>query len=217
MSGARMSAAPTTAPQTIQPVQAADVAQLLALLARAFIDDPFVAWVVRGGAGREERANAYFDLMLRRVSLARGGAFTTTDLAGVAAWVPPGAWPPSVGAQVAMLPQTLSFVGLTRLAAVSHGAELMEALRPSTPHWHLALLGVDPDAQRRGVGAALLADGLARADVDGLVAHVETSVGSNVHFYERAGFRVVHQLVLPGDGPPMWALQRAPRLRSRTL
>jgi ribosomal protein S18 acetylase RimI-like enzyme len=197
----------------VRAVDAAELPPLLGLLARAFVDDPFVGWVVRGGAGREERAQAYFDLMLRRVSFARGGAFATTDLAGVAAWVPPGAWPPSVGAQVAMLPQTLSFVGLARLGVVSEGAELMEARRPRAPHWHLALLGVEPTAQGGGVGTALLRDGLARADADGLVAHVETSRASNVPFYERAGFRLVHQLVLPGEGPAVWVLQRPPRSR----
>ena len=103
----------------VRGVEVSDVPRLLGLLARAFARDPFVAWVVRGGPGREDRAGAYFDLMLRRVSLARAGAFTTADLAGVAAWVPPGAWPPSFGAQVAMLPQTLSFVGLARLGAVA--------------------------------------------------------------------------------------------------
>lgn len=197
----------------VRSVESVDIGPLLALLARAFVDDPFVAWVVRGGAGREDRANAYFDLMLRRVSAARRGAFTTRSLAGVAAWVPPNAWPPSVGTQVAMLPQTLSFVGLARIGVVSQGAELMESLRPRAPHWHLALLGVEPRAQRRGVGAALLADGLARAEADGVPAHVETSLAANVPFYERAGFRLVEQIVLPGEGPPVWALQRWPRAR----
>ena len=193
----------------VRPVEVAQIPALLEVLARAFRDDPFVAWVVRGGPGREMRAAAYFDLMLRRVSVARGGAFATQSPTGVAAWVPPGAWPPSVSSQVAMLPQTLSFVGLARLGVVSEGAERMEALRPRVPHWHLALLGVDPDAQRQGAGAALLADGLARAESDGVPAHVETSVPANVAFYERAGFRVVNRIVLPGDGPPVWALRYA--------
>lgn len=210
--GVRVAQDDAASPQ-VRPVEAQDVEALLGVFARAFLDDPFVGWVVRGGAGREQRAYAYFDLMLRRVSLARGGAFTTSDLAGVSAWVPPGAWPPSVGAQVAMLPQTLSFVGFARLGVVSEGAELMELQRPREPHWHLALLGVEPLAQRRGVGAALLADGLARADADGLIAHVETSVAANVPFYERAGFRRTHQLVLPGEGPMVWTLQRPPRAR----
>lgn len=199
---------PSVRAPEVRAVGAEDLPPLLGLLARAFAEDPFVAWVVRGGEGRAQRMSAYFDLMLRRVSLARGGAFATTQLTGVAAWVPPGAWPPSFGAQVAMWPQTLSFVGLTRLGVVSEGAELMEAQRPLGPHWHLALLGVEPEEQRRGVGAALLAHGLRRADADGLVAHVETSFAPNVPFYERAGFRVVRELVLPGDGPAVWILQR---------
>ena len=200
-----------SAPIAVHPVAASELPVLLDVLARAFRDDPFVGWVVRGGPGREERAAAYFDLMLRRVSLARGGAFATQVPTGVAAWVPPHAWPPSTGAQVAMLPQTLSFVGLSRLGVVSEGAERMEAVRPRGPHWHLALLGVDPAAQRSGAGTALLAHGLARAEEDGVPAHVETSVPANVVFYERAGFRVVARLALPGDGPPVWALTRTPR------
>ncbi len=200
-----------SAPHGVRPAAAAELTSLLALLARAFRDDPFVGWVVRGGPGRDARAAAYFDLMLRRVSFAHGAAFTTQGRTGVAAWVPPNAWPPSMGAQVAMLPQTLSFVGLSRLGVVSEGAERMEALRPRAPHWHLALLGVDPPSQRSGAGTALLAHGLARADAEQVPAHVETSVPANVPFYERAGFRVVARIVLPGDGPPVWALTRPPR------
>jgi ribosomal protein S18 acetylase RimI-like enzyme len=200
-----------SAPHAVRPVAPSELPGLIELLARAFREDPFVGWVVRGGAGREERALAYFDLMLRRVSFARGAAYTTQSGSGVAAWVPPHAWPPSMGAQLAMLPQTLSFVGLSRLGVVSEGAERMEALRPRAPHWHLALLGVDPASQRSGVGTALLAHGLARADEDGVPAHVETSVPANVPFYERAGFHVVARIGLPGDGPPVWALTRTPR------
>lgn len=192
----------------VRPVTAPELPALLEVLARAFREDPFVGWVVRGGPGREERAAAYFDLMLRRVSFARGAAFMTQTRTGVAAWVPPHAWPPSMGAQVAMLPQTLSFVGLSRLGVVSEGAERMEVLRPRAPHWHLALLGVDPASQRQGAGAALLAHGLARADADRVAAHVETSVSANVPFYERAGFRVVARIELPGDGPAVWAMTR---------
>jgi MFS family permease len=51
------------------------------------------------------------------------------------------------------------------------------------PHWYLWLLGVDPDRQGQGVGSALLAPILARADAEGLPCALETLTERNVWFY----------------------------------
>jgi predicted N-acetyltransferase YhbS len=62
---------------------------------------------------------------------------------------------------------------------------------PSEEHWHVGPLGVDPESQGRGVGAALLRAFLEYADRSATPAFLETDVDRNVVFYERFGFRLV--------------------------
>jgi ribosomal protein S18 acetylase RimI-like enzyme len=54
------------------------------------------------------------------------------------------------------------------------GAALKRAL-PDAPVWYLQALGVHLDAQRRAIGAALLAADLAMVDSDQLACHLHTS------------------------------------------
>lgn len=57
-------------------------------------------------------------------------------------------------------------------------------------HWHLHLLAVAPEWQRRGAGRLLVEWGFEQADLDGVVAAVEASV-AGVGFYCKVGFGVV--------------------------
>lgn len=93
---------------------------------------------------------------------------------------------------------------------VSYGVALEEAFaryRPAEPHWYLAQIGTDPAAQGRGVGSALMREGLARCDADRLPVYLESSKESNVPFYERFGFAVTSEIKLP-DGPVVWGMWR---------
>lgn len=75
------------------------------------------------------------------------------------------------------------------------------------PHWHLAALGVRPDAQRRGVGSALLEAFLRRIDDATGATYLETSRPELVAWYTAAGFEVRERFVLPGGGQA-WTMWR---------
>jgi len=60
------------------------------------------------------------------------------------------------------------------------------------------------------MGSALLQPVLARADAHRLSCYLETGVMRNLGFYERHGFQVVAEGMLPRGGPPLWAMVRAP-------
>jgi ribosomal protein S18 acetylase RimI-like enzyme len=79
------------------------------------------------------------------------------------------------------------------------------------PHWYLAALGVDPPYQGRGLGRALVRDGLDWADMDGKIAYLETETESNVGFYEALGFDVVEEVTMDRLNLPMWLMARHPR------
>ena len=89
----------------------------------------------------------------------------------------------------------------------------MEQLRADVaggPHWYLAGIGVDPAAQRQGIGSALLGPGVTAAAVSGLPTVLLTNNEANLPFYESHGFVVVRQGRTPEGGPRAWAMVRTP-------
>ena len=81
---------------------------------------------------------------------------------------------------------------------------------PDEPHAYLAMLGVDPSRQGRGLGARLIAPMLARCDDQGTLAWLESTNPGNHAFYRRMGFEVARQRSFPG-GPTLTFFARRPR------
>lgn len=84
----------------------------------------------------------------------------------------------------------------------------------SEAHWHLAAIGVRPDAQRRGAGRVLLEAFLEPVDDCGGAAYLETTRPEIVDWYGAVGFRVRERLSLPGDREA-WTMWRPPTTVSR--
>ena len=73
------------------------------------------------------------------------------------------------------------------------------------------LLGVADAHQGRGIGSALLRTATDRCDAAGEAAYLEATNLNNRRLYERHGFVVTAELVLPDGGPSVWAMWRDPR------
>ena len=67
-------------------------------------------------------------------------------------------------------------------------APVLAALKPPGPCWYLNGIGVDPSAQRTGLGSALINQMLPRIDDDALPAFLDTSAPDNLGYYEQFGF-----------------------------
>lgn len=135
------------------------------------------------------------------------------ELAAVAVWLPPGAFPwtwrrklRATGAFLRVLrADWRAFGTFTRYGSNA------EKAHPSDPHWYLVVLSVRPESQRRGFGSRLVEPALEWADADGLPCHLETSDRANVAFYGRFGFEVVEpELPLVPGGPTHVAMRRPP-------
>jgi len=64
-------------------------------------------------------------------------------------------------------------------------------------HWYLETLGVDPKFQGKGIGSSLVIFKLKEIDLQGLPTYLETSTEKNVKFYEKLGFKVVEEVLIP--------------------
>lgn len=81
-----------------------------------------------------------------------------------------------------------------------------------SPHYFLAILGVEPAMQGRGFGSLLLRALSQRADAAGLPCYLETDQEKNVRIYERHGYRVLSEHVLEElSGVRFWLMQRPPQ------
>jgi GNAT superfamily N-acetyltransferase len=193
-------------------LQPAEAGAALAVLADAFADAPLTRRVVGGSRARRLRSTrlglgAQLPAAFARATVL--GGRTGATLAGVLIGAPPYAHPfppPSLARRL----WTAAGQGF---AVAGRWAELFEALqghRPRAPHWYLALLGVAPAEQRRGVGAQLLRAWLAEVDAARGAVWVETDEPRSLGLYRAAGFEIAGETSFAAV--PIWLLSRAPRL-----
>ncbi len=142
------------------------------------------------------------------------GSSTGEELVGVAAWLPPGAFPLSAARQLRALPDMAGVLTAAPRSArrlLSYTAGITR-LHPAQPYWYLEVVGVDPAARGLGIGTSLLEPVLALADGAGQPCYLETMTERNVAWYESLGFEVREAGVrFVSGGPPNWTMIRPPR------
>lgn len=182
------------------------------VLARAFTDDPALIRFVTGPGKRVELLRSMFRMVFFH-AVAHGEVYAVSPgMEGIAVWLPSGVpgitlWEALRGGGLTLLFKGgIEFLGKMKQDE-DFAHELRRRLAP-TPHWYLAVLGVDTEFQGRGCASRLLRPMLARLDAEKLPAYLETSTGEYVAMYRHFGFKVLQQAVLPGSGAEIWAMLR---------
>ncbi len=175
--------------------------ELIEVLYHAFEHDPHINWLIRQDAGRSAAMSALFRLLVCEMG---GELHASADGKAVALWFPPGE-SPDFARQARFFLRYLAIAGPVR--ALRRGIDLkrMDQRHPAQPHYYLQLLGVEPTSRRRGLGSALLARLLNRAQLDGYAVYLETSNPDNLAFYSRHGFSCTSETSL-SDGLRLWSL-----------
>jgi ribosomal protein S18 acetylase RimI-like enzyme len=180
------------------------------VLARAFQDDPAWVWLI---PEPERRARLLPWLFRVGFDVTAADVWSTEGLVrGAARWLPPGRPPMRVGPTLRALVTTPLRLGAATGPFLSYGraVEALRAKAEPNAHWYLAGIGVDPAAQRRGIGGALLQPGIEAATRAGVPAVLLTNNEQNLSFYERHGFVTVREEETPKGGPYAWAMVKAP-------
>ncbi len=196
--------------RSVRRADTSDIPEIVAVLGRAFDDDPVSMFLFDGDRHRRRGLRKFFSIQLRHSYMVGGEVWTTDDLAGASLWAPPDKARPGLMDLVRLLPVAPDLLGRNALRAVRLLVSI-DQLRPKQAHWYLGVLGTDPDRQGQGVGSMLLASVLDRCDEQGLPAYLESSKERNVPFYARHGFEVTHELHSPGGGPTLWLMWREPK------
>ena len=182
------------------------------VLSRAFIDDPELLRFVPKPHKREELLRSLFRMSLNH-GIRRGEVYAVSpQMEGIAMWFPSGVPDITLWTMIRCsglgLPFRAGWEFLRKMKQdEAFALKLRQRLGP-TPHWYLAVLGVDPRFQGKGYSRRLLQPMLDRLDTENLPCYVETSTEEYVQIYQRFGFRVVCETVLPGSGSQMWAMLR---------
>lgn len=180
------------------------------LLCRAFYQDPLVQYIVPDEARRTHVLPPFYRLVVR-YALRYGEVYTTPEVEGVACWLTPGNTAVSTWRLLRVAPTALFSFSLSeqgRNIIYSRYTDEVHARVISRPHWYLWGLGVEPSCQHQGIGSQLIRSILARADQDGLSCYLETTTEVNVAFYEKHGFSVVSDGVVPDTTLRIWGMRR---------
>ncbi len=194
----------------IRRARSEDIPQLAAVLARAFFDDPVASWAWKPEDLRLAALERFQATRIRQL-IVHEEVWCSEDLACAALWAPPGHWHATLSETAQLLPSFMRRRLFARMPMVAIGWEKLERGHPrKPPHFYLAVLGTDPEAQGRGIGSAVLRGVLDQCDRDGVAAFLESSKESNIAYYSRHGFRVTEEVRLM-RGPSMWRMWREPR------
>jgi ribosomal protein S18 acetylase RimI-like enzyme len=186
-----------------------------ATLGRAFSDDPLWAATFSDPDSRPETLVRMFTALIKATAAARGVIEATSDVDGVAVWMPP-------GTNIGLSAMVKSGLALPRFAMGLQGPDrkrMMMVMRQlgdrrktlmPDQHWYLAAIGVSPDRRGEGLGSELVQSGIAAADQASVPIYLETETAANVDWYRGRGFEVVEQVTATGLGLPLWLMIRRP-------
>lgn len=180
-----------------------DRGPVAAILARAFVDDPALVWILPDAGARARRLPKFFAMLFD--SGATGVRLTTTDATAATLWRGPGQAATPSGELLRYAWPLLTTFGFA-LGRALQLADAIDAHFPTHPFWYLHIAGCDPAHQGRGLGKAAVRAGLDRMGGSGLPYYLETATERNVGFYQSLGFRVTGEWRVSDDGPRFWSM-----------
>jgi GNAT superfamily N-acetyltransferase len=188
------------------------------VLARAFHADPLFTYTAPDEDLRRRILPRLMEPLVR-YGISYGDVFTIPDLEGIAIWHPPGKTVPSflgmLRSGMLWIPFRMPLRAFTRLMHFQSPTEEIRKELDVGEYWYLAVLGVDPDQQGRGIGGALIQPVLENVDRRRIPCYLETMNQENLPFYEKHGFCAEGLRVVPvpdGSHPPVniWGMVRQP-------
>lgn len=184
----------------------AERARIATLLARAFADDPAMAFIFPDAADRAKRLPRLFALLFDADALS-GMRLLSAGEEAVTLWRGPGQARTGFAEMLAQAwPLWRTFgAALARGLAVS---QAIDAHFPTGAFWYLHIAGCDPAAQGRGHGGSTIRAGLDRVAGGGLPTYLETANEKNIALYRALGFEVTGDWVVAKGGPRFWSMLR---------
>jgi GNAT superfamily N-acetyltransferase len=192
------------------PLSMSLVKQASITCAEAFMDDPYTSYTI---PDIKHRANLHYgsEYYLRLALLAKAQAYTTSPACeGIAIWNDSLKKEPfgSYFRVNPFLPLRCGLLYAMREFSINRMADKTKKKYAPKHHIYLALLAVRPDSQGKGFASMLLKALLSEVDSKHLPCYLETQNLKNTLMYAHFGFKVVHQMIIPGADLPLYFMLR---------
>ena len=190
-----------------RPARKADVTELSHALGRAFYDDPVSVWIMPDDKARAARQRKFFAAIARHHHLAGGGVEVASDGSDDRCGGAVGSAGPleAVGARTT---DDVAVVHFRIRVERDDGPQTRPAARSdeeTSPRGTALVSRCDrqrPAVRGKGYGQALMRSRLDRVDAEHAPAYLESSKAENVPYYQRFGFEVSGELVVPMAARP---------------
>jgi GNAT superfamily N-acetyltransferase len=181
----------------IRELNRGDLNQAVQILGRGMCNNPSnIRTFAISDAEQRSRALARFFVPVLLGLYRRGviyGAFRDEGMVGVCGIARPGFCQPTFLEKLSVVPAVTPCNSILTAYRVSKWASEWARHDPPKLHWHIGPVAVEPVAQQKGVGSAMLAAVCLHMDAYGSVSYLETDRTDNVRFYQNFGFVVLEQ------------------------
>lgn len=175
-------------------------------LSNAFLTDPALCFIMPNETDRAKMLPKLFRVLVADDAKS-GHVMRSSGDEAAALWRNPGHAKGSGGTSFRLIINMIQTFGLA-LPRASVVADALADHLPSGHYHYLHFVGVRTVHQGKGWGGAIIRDGLARADADGLPTWLETATPENVGLYQRLGFITQVEWDIPKGGPHFWGMMR---------
>lgn len=177
--------------------------KVLDIMVLAFAADPFIRWLMPGANTYLNHWRPFADAFAG-LSFDSHTALLTSGDEGAAMWLPPNV-KSDEDKMSAVMAQCVAPELLDPLEELSGR---IDEFHPTDDNcWYLAVIGVDPGHQNRGMGSAMMKHMTRSLDEKGAMAYLESSNPNNISLYERHGFEVMGKIEV-ANSPPMHPMIR---------
>lgn len=170
-------------------------------LTDAFSKDSILQYILPQENTKRDKISRNISEVNLRYSQPFNHTYTTPEIKGIAAWIPPEKYPLNffklLQAGFYKIPLQFGFRRLTKLLSLFSSFEKYHKQDMHQPHWYLLALGVSSAYQGQGIGSLLIQPILKQADVENLPCYLETSTERAVPFYQRNGFEILRRIEQP--------------------
>ena len=181
-------------------------------LVDAFSKDPILQYILPEEISKRDKISRSFSEINLRYCQPLKNVYTTPEIKGIAAWIPPGEYPLNFWRLLQLgfykIPLLLGFRRLRKFLTLFSLFEKYHKEDMHQPHWYLLILGVSEASQGQGIGSLLIQPILEQADKENLPCYLETSTERAVRFYQKHGFEILRKIEKPIS---FWTMKREPK------
>lgn len=189
----------------ISPLKESQAEETVELLAKAYLTNPINVAALGTGRAGFRLNKKLFSLM---ATVTHGNAFVATQNGRILGMLSFSRYPNcllSKWRQAWLIPRLLLNVG-SATPRVLRWYSSWNQMHLREPHSHLGPIAVQPEFQRRGIGAKLMEYYCSILDQSAEVGYLETDRYENIKFYDKFSFRVIAEF--QALGVPNWSMRR---------